>query len=61
MRHTRKESVSKPLPSVRIGISRCLLGDPVRYDGGHKREVFSRTRWGVSSTGCRYALKWKRG
>lgn len=22
----------------RIGISRCLLGDPVRYDGGHKLE-----------------------
>jgi uncharacterized protein YbbK (DUF523 family) len=22
----------------RIGISRCLLGDEVRYDGGHKRE-----------------------
>jgi uncharacterized protein YbbK (DUF523 family) len=23
--------------SIRIGISRCLLGEPVRYDGGHKR------------------------
>jgi uncharacterized protein YbbK (DUF523 family)/uncharacterized protein YbgA (DUF1722 family) len=23
-------------PPVRIGISRCLLGDAVRYDGGHK-------------------------
>ncbi len=23
---------------VRIGISRCLLGDQVRYDGGHKRD-----------------------
>jgi uncharacterized protein YbgA (DUF1722 family)/uncharacterized protein YbbK (DUF523 family) len=23
---------------VRIGISRCLLGDAVRYDGGHKRD-----------------------
>ena len=22
----------------RVAISRCLLGDPVRYDGGHKRE-----------------------
>ena len=22
----------------RVGISRCLLGDEVRYDGGHKRE-----------------------
>ena len=25
---------------VRLGISRCLLGDAVRYDGGHKRDGF---------------------
>jgi uncharacterized protein YbgA (DUF1722 family)/uncharacterized protein YbbK (DUF523 family) len=25
---------------VRIGISSCLLGRPVRWDGGHKRDVF---------------------
>lgn len=25
---------------VRLGISRCLLGDQVRYDGGHKRDRF---------------------
>ena len=25
-------------PPVRIGISSCLLGEPVRYDGGHKRD-----------------------
>ncbi len=24
----------------RIGISQCLLGDRVRYDGGHKRDAF---------------------
>jgi uncharacterized protein YbgA (DUF1722 family)/uncharacterized protein YbbK (DUF523 family) len=24
----------------RIGISRCLLGDEVRYDGGHRRDPF---------------------
>ena len=24
----------------RIGISRCLLGDEVRHDGGHKRDPF---------------------
>ena len=23
----------------RVGISRCLLGDEVRYDGGHKRDT----------------------
>lgn len=26
--------------AVRIGISRCLLGDPVRFDGGHKKDSF---------------------
>ena len=26
-------------PRLRIGISQCLLGDPVRYDGGHKRDT----------------------
>jgi uncharacterized protein YbbK (DUF523 family)/uncharacterized protein YbgA (DUF1722 family) len=25
---------------VRIGISACLLGEQVRYDGGHKRDAF---------------------
>jgi uncharacterized protein YbgA (DUF1722 family)/uncharacterized protein YbbK (DUF523 family) len=25
---------------VRIGISSCLLGAPVRFDGGHKRDTF---------------------
>ena len=27
-------------PRIRIGISACLLGDQVRYDGGHKRDGF---------------------
>jgi uncharacterized protein YbgA (DUF1722 family)/uncharacterized protein YbbK (DUF523 family) len=26
--------------AIRIGISSCLLGQNVRYDGGHKRDVF---------------------
>jgi len=25
---------------IKIGISRCLLGDKVRYDGGHKKDPF---------------------
>jgi uncharacterized protein YbgA (DUF1722 family)/uncharacterized protein YbbK (DUF523 family) len=25
---------------LRLGISRCLLGDEVRFDGGHKRDAF---------------------
>src|SRR6185503_20560455 len=26
--------------SIRLGVSACLLGHPVRYDGGHKRDRF---------------------
>ena len=25
---------------IRIGVSSCLLGEPVRYNGGHKRDPF---------------------
>nr|MBI3613275.1 DUF523 and DUF1722 domain-containing protein [Nitrospirota bacterium] len=32
-------STTGPFP-IRIGISRCLLGEEVRYDGGHKRDSF---------------------
>ncbi len=31
--------IASDLP-VRLGISHCLLGEPVRYDGGHKRNDF---------------------
>ena len=27
-------------PSIRVGISACLLGEKVRYDGGHKRDGY---------------------
>jgi uncharacterized protein YbbK (DUF523 family)/uncharacterized protein YbgA (DUF1722 family) len=27
-------------PRIRLGVSACLLGQPVRYDGGHKRHAF---------------------
>jgi uncharacterized protein YbgA (DUF1722 family)/uncharacterized protein YbbK (DUF523 family) len=30
----------------RIGISRCLLGDEVRFDGGHKRDSFLTSTFG---------------
>jgi uncharacterized protein YbgA (DUF1722 family)/uncharacterized protein YbbK (DUF523 family) len=30
----------KPADRPRIGISACLLGDEVRFDGGHKRDPF---------------------
>jgi uncharacterized protein YbgA (DUF1722 family)/uncharacterized protein YbbK (DUF523 family) len=31
---------TRPDPRIRLGISACLLGDEVRYDGGHKRDTF---------------------
>lgn len=33
-------ALSRKWPNLRIGISRCLLGDEVRFDGGHKRDYF---------------------
>lgn len=27
-------------PVIRLGVSACLLGEEVRYDGGHKRDLF---------------------
>lgn len=32
--------------TVRVGISACLLGQEVRYDGGHKRDVFLTEEFG---------------
>lgn len=26
---------------IRVGVSRCLLGEEVRFDGGHKRDTFT--------------------
>ena len=34
-----EELLGPDLP-LRLGISRCLLGEPVRYDGGHKLDHF---------------------
>ncbi|HEX4997095.1 MAG TPA: DUF523 and DUF1722 domain-containing protein [Terriglobia bacterium] len=36
-RASREEN---PVPRVRVGISSCLLGACVRFDGGHKRDPF---------------------
>ena len=27
-------------PKIRLGISTCLLGENVRFDGGHKQDLF---------------------
>ena len=34
------EQPNNPVSSIRIGVSACLLGQPVRYDGGHKADPF---------------------
>src|SRR5579862_5742293 len=31
---------SAEAPRPRVGVSACLLGEKVRYDGGHKRDAF---------------------
>ncbi len=36
--------------TVRIGVSRCLLGDHVRWDGGHKRDAYLVDIFGPSVT-----------
>ena len=36
----RPPSFNTPAEPIRIGISTCLLGQNVRYDGGHKRDAF---------------------
>jgi uncharacterized protein YbgA (DUF1722 family)/uncharacterized protein YbbK (DUF523 family) len=35
-----------PSPPYRLGVSRCLLGENVRYDGGHKLDRFVRDELG---------------
>jgi len=44
-----KNDPDAPAPSLRIGVSACLLGQEVRFDGGHKHD-----RWltGTLATWC---------
>src|SRR5262249_14833483 len=46
-RHSMPKRTAMMVPSdepnvlpIRIGVSRCLLGEDVRFDGGHKRDRF---------------------
>ena len=34
------------MEKIKLGISTCLLGEPVRYDGGHKLDRFLRDALG---------------
>jgi uncharacterized protein YbgA (DUF1722 family)/uncharacterized protein YbbK (DUF523 family) len=40
MPHTHRGESPQPDEPIRIGVSACLLGREVRYDGGHKRDAF---------------------
>ncbi len=40
MRTEELPPISEQFPRLRLGISACLLGQEVRYDGGHKRYHF---------------------
>ena len=37
---TRPDNPTPPARPIRVGISSCLLGESVRFDGGHKRDAF---------------------
>jgi uncharacterized protein YbgA (DUF1722 family)/uncharacterized protein YbbK (DUF523 family) len=37
---SKSQTATRPSPPIRVGISRCLLGEPVRYDGNHKHDPF---------------------
>jgi len=43
-----RETGSEPGgPAIRLGISSCLLGEKVRFDGGHKQDLFL-----IQTLGC---------
>lgn len=37
---TEKTDLCKASPTIRLGVSTCLLGERVRYDGGHKHDRY---------------------
>lgn len=39
-RSTKEPALGDVPRTIRIGVSSCLLGEPVRWDGGHKRHAF---------------------
>jgi hypothetical protein len=41
LRHLEAQHVSEPAGApIRIGISSCLLGQKLRYDSGHKHNIY---------------------
>ena len=54
--YTKSRAMAKARPpELRLGISACLLGEQVRYDGGHKRDAFLTDVSARTSSGCRCA------
>ena len=45
--HENHESHETPPGRIRLGIARCLLGEPVRYDGTHKLNRYLRDTLGA--------------
>jgi hypothetical protein len=53
-------SAATPGPErIRLGVSSCLLGEKVRYEGGHKLDRFLGTRWAGTWSTCRCAPRWR--
>ena len=40
MRSNVFENKYEPIERIKIGVSSCLLGNPVRFDGGHKKQKY---------------------
>jgi hypothetical protein len=53
------ESLLQDSGKPKLGISACLLGQRVRYDGGHKREHYLTDLLASSSSGFRSVRKSK--
>ncbi|HSB31404.1 MAG TPA: hypothetical protein VLD55_07355 [Candidatus Sulfobium mesophilum] len=45
------------MEKIKLGISSCLLGEKVRYDGGHKLDHFLKDSWADMLTGWLSALR----
>ena len=37
---SERQGTSVDSPTIRLGVSSCLMGEEVRFDGGHKRDTF---------------------
>ena len=55
MGEAEKEYLEEPV--IRVGVSECLLGERVRYDGGHKLDRYLTGAWVNSSNESRYTQR----